>query len=357
MHAAPRDEMTSKERMTAFAAGKEIDRIPCSPLMGETLCSLVGATMPQYHQSAKLMAEVEIVAYRTFGHDGAGVGPGFKGLAEAMGTVLYCPEDNIPFVQEPVLKNWDDFDRLTPSDPHKDGRLPVYLEALAIMMEEIGNDVFVGSCVGGPLSTAAMVRGTENLLKDLRRSPEMVHRLLQLVTESTLRYIDAVYELGCSVSIADPVASGTMISVRQFQEFAKPYLTLLSDRIKAHSGSGPMLHICGDSTPLWSDMADTGAATLSLDNIVDLAEAKKAVGHQVCLMGNVNPVDVIMKGTREQIEAGVRDCLRIACDSPKGYILASGCQIPLGTPQENITCFVDAARTYGRYPYDPERWK
>ncbi len=356
MNTAFRDEMTPKERMTAFATGKEIDRIPCSPFMGETACHLIGITVSQYRHSAKLMAEVEIVTSKMFGHDGAGVGPGFLALAEAMGTTLKYPEDNIPFVAEPFLKNWSDFDKLSPADPYKNGKLPMYLEALAMIKEKIGDDVPVGSGVGGPFTTAALVRGTENFLKDLRRNPEMVHRLLQLVTESTLHYIDAVCELGCSVSIADPTASGTLISVKQFQEFAKPYLKILSDRIIERSGNGPMLHICGDSTPLWSDMADTGASTLSLDNIVDLATAKKEVGHRVCLMGNVKPVETLMKGSHEQIEDEVRNCLRKAYNSPKGYILASGCQIPLGTPPENITCFMNAARQYGRYPMNPENF-
>ncbi|MDD3270253.1 MAG: uroporphyrinogen decarboxylase family protein, partial [Syntrophomonadaceae bacterium] len=106
MNAVPKDEMTPLERITAFATGKEYDRIPCSSFSGETACHLIGTTISQYRHSAKLMAEVEKVAYHKYGHDGAGVGPGFLALAESMGTVLKYPEDNIPFVAEPVLRNW-----------------------------------------------------------------------------------------------------------------------------------------------------------------------------------------------------------------------------------------------------------
>lgn len=356
MKAIPQDEMTPLERMAAFAAGKPYDRIPCSSFSGETACHFIGTTVSKYRHSARLMAEVETVTYNMFGHDGAGVGPGFLALAEAMGTELKYPEDNIPFVVNPVLKNWDDFAKLEPADPHKDGKLPIYLEALARIKDAIGNEVPVGSGVGGPFTTAGLVRGTENFLKDLRRNPEMVHRLLHLVTETTLRYMDAVMDMGCKVSIGDPAASGSLLSVKQFQEFAKPYLTMLVDHVKERTGKGPSLHICGNSTPIWSDMADTGAPTLSLDNVIDLVEAKRVVGDRVCIMGNVKPIDTIMKGSPQQIEAEVKDCLRKAYDSPKGYILAVGCQVPLGTSADNFKCFMNAARKYGRYPLNPENF-
>ncbi|MDD2621025.1 MAG: uroporphyrinogen decarboxylase family protein [Syntrophomonadaceae bacterium] len=356
MNAVPRDEMTPKERMSAFAAGRKIDRIPCSSFGGETACHLIGTTISQYRHSAKLMAEVEIAAYQKYHHDGAGVGPGFLALAEAMGSTLKYPEDNIPFIADPALKNWTDFDKLSPCDPHKDGKLPMYLEALSMIKDAIGEEVPVSSGVGGPFTTAGLVRGTENFLKDLRRNPEMVQRLLHLVTETTMRYMDAVIDMGCNVSIGDPTASGSLLSVKQFREFAKPYLKILEDHVIERTGKGCSLHICGDSTPIWADMADTGAPTLSLDNVIDLAEAKKVVGHRTCISGNVKPVETLMKGSHEQIEAEVKECLRKAWDNPKGFVLAIGCQIPLGTPPENFICFMNAARKYGRYPLNPENF-
>lgn len=212
----------------------------------------------------------------------------------------------------------------------------------------------VGSSVGGPFTAAASLRGTEHFLRDLHKQPEMAHRLLQLVTESALRYIDAVCDLGLKPSISEPTASGTLISAKQFREFALPYLRIYADRIIQRCGSGPMLHICGNTSHIWSDMTDTGASILSLDNQIDLAEAKKTVGNRVCLAGNVRPVETLMKGTREQVHAEAKQCLRKAHDNPKGYILSSGCALPLDTPPENVVALMDAARIYGRMPILPE---
>jgi uroporphyrinogen decarboxylase len=153
--------------------------------------------------------------------------------------------------------------------------------------------------------------------------------------------------------IHEPTASGTLISAEQFKVFAKPYLKMYADRIIERSGSGPTLHICGNTSRIWSDMADTGATILSLDNQIDLADAKEAVGDRVCLMGNVRPIETLMKGTREQVLVEAKECLRKAHDNPKGYILSSGCGLPLDTPPENVVALMDAARIYGRMPIDP----
>ena len=352
-----KDEMNPIERMQAFAAGKPIDRIPFVLDFGETACYLTGATLPEYNHSAQVMAEVEIVTYQMFGQDGAGAGPGYKGLAEAIGTKLKQPENNISYVEVPAVKDWSDLEHLEPADPIKSGRLPLFLEALKILKDKLGEEVPIGSCIGGPLSIAACVRGTDNLLRDLRKNPEMVHRLMQLVTDTALLYYDEVFDLGCGIDIAEPVASCSMISPAHFREFVKPYLVQYADHIRKRAGFGPMLHICGDTRRIWHDMVETGAGILSLDNVIDMGEAKNQVGNDVCLMGNVDPVNIIGKGTQEEIHDAVRHCLYQACDSSKGFILAPGCQIPFGTPAKNIQCFADSTRILGHYPLDKDKLK
>lgn len=351
------DQMTPRERMAAFAAGKPVDRIPCMPLVGEHACRLIGASVSAYSHSATLMANAQIAAYQTYHCDSAGLGPGLFGIAEAMGTKMTFPPDGMPYVSDPVLKDWNQLGQLEPADPRKDGRLPLYLEALARVNEAIGTDVGVGSSVGGPFTAAASLRGTEHFLKDLRKNTDLAHQLLQLVTESALNYIDAVCDLGLKPSISEPTASGTLISNRQFREFAQPYLKQYADRIIERCGSGPMLHICGNTSRIWPEMADIGTTILSLDNIIDLAEAKATVGDRVVLAGNVKPIETLMKGSRAQIAADVKECLRKASDSPRGYILSSGCAIALDTPPDNILAFMEAARTLGSYPYDPAKWE
>lgn len=347
------DAMTPRERMAAFAAGGDLDRLPFILHLGEHASRLIGVSVARYSHDPKLMAEAQFAAFRDYGPDSVGVGPGLFGIAEAMGAELKFPEDGIPYIDGPVVHDESDLTRLNPADPYREGRLPLYLEALKIIDARIGRQVPVSSSVGGPLTTAAALRGTENLLKDLYRRPEWVHRLLALVTESALNYIDAVAELGLKTSISEPMASGSLISPAHFREFVVPYLKLYTERIIKHSGSGPHLHICGDTRHIWQDMAETGAAAISLDDMIDLAAAKDAVGDRVVIAGNVHPVETMLLGSPAQVEAEVRECLRKAYDSPRGFIVCPGCALPLHTPAENVHAFAAAVRRYARCPIDP----
>lgn len=91
-----------------------------------------------------------------------------------------------------------------------------------------------------------------------------------------------------------------MLSRKQFEEFVEPYTKKLNERI--HSlGHLIFYHICGDSTPILKNMANTGVDFISVDHNVDLAVAKE---------------------------------LR--------------CDLPPEVPLENIEYFMEAAKQYGR---------
>lgn len=347
------DEMTPKERLTAFAAGKPIDRIPCMPLVTDHAYGLAGGPMSQYYHSATLMAQAQIHAFETYETDSVGSGPGLFGLAEAIGTKLTFPDDGIPFVCSPAISSYQDLAKLELIDPCRSGRLPLILEALKLVQDAVQERAAVGCSLGGPITTAAAVRGTDNFLRDMYRNPDMVHRLLQYVTDNALLFIDVLCAMGIKPSIAEPTASGTLISNKHFREFAKPYLKQYSDRISQRCGSGPFVHICGDTMSILDDMVDAGATVLSLDNQIDLAEAKAKVGHRACLAGNVKPF-TLWRGSPQEVAAEVKECLRKAGDSPKKFILSSGCGLPVGTPATNVLAMMDAARHYGKWPINPD---
>jgi uroporphyrinogen-III decarboxylase len=75
---------------------------------------------------------------------------------------------------------------------------------------------------------------------------------------------------------------------------------------------GVILHICGDTSDRLDLMADSGAVAISLDNVVDLAFAKKQVGNRVLISGNVSPVTTMLMGTPEDVMREARNNLRQA---------------------------------------------
>ncbi|EJP6471190.1 uroporphyrinogen decarboxylase family protein [Clostridium sp. L74] len=347
-----KEEMTPKERIVAFSKGEEIDRIICVPDMGVTMAPFIGVTARDYYHSAQLMADLEIALFKRLRHDGVSISTSLRGVAEAMGAKVGYPEYGISYLIEPAINSIDQIESLKVVDPLKDGNLPTLLEAIRLTRDALMDKVDVGAAMSGPFSVAASVVGTENLLKWMIKYPKKVHTLMDIVAESNNRYIEAVAKLGVSIGFADPVSSTSLISPKQFREFSLPALKKNINKIKEKTGGAPGIHICGKSKEIWEDVVNAGISNFSIDNAEDLEEAKNIMGDRVVITGNVPPVDIVYRGNKEAIFESVKECIKKGHDSKKGYILSTGCQIPMHTPIENIEMFMEAGKTYGKYPID-----
>ena len=356
MYTEYKDEMTPKERMAAFAAGKPIDRLPIVPDMGVTMAGFLGHTTNEYYTDADVIAETEIALFERFRHDSVSVSTTLRGMAEAMGTVLNYPYDSITNVKEPVVKTEADIDKLEPVNPHKDGKLPVLLEALCKIRDRIGDVADIGASMTAPFTVAASVLGTETLLRWLVKKPEAVHKLMKIITANNREYIKALGALGFSTGFCDPVSSTSVINLKRYREFSLPYFKENVQDVINYCHGHPTIHICGKSSELWEDVMETGIGNFSIDNCEDLAEAKKVMGHKVMITGNVPPVDAVYLGDEALIKEAIRVCVEKAWDSPCGYILCTGCQIPKGTKTENIDAFMKWGRYYCHLPMDKKRF-
>lgn len=343
-----KETMTSRERSLAALSGKPYDRIPVYLLISDHAARTIGVSVADYQTSARLMADGQLAAWRRYGMDLINTGPGLTGMAEAIGSRLAFP-DNTAYVVGYAVQSEADMECLKIPDPNCAGRLPLFLEATALVLKQVGDQVPVSLTTAGPFTTAANLRGTEQFLRDLRRNPDFVHRLLRFATDSIIPFAREAIALGARIGLAEPVASGTLISPRLFREFALPYLKELIALLTGLAGSAPSLHVCGNTSKIWQDMADSGASLLSLDDEVDLAEARAAVGERVALLGNIRPTASMVLGTPDDVRANVRECLIKGIGSPKGYILGLGCALPINAPPENVHALMAAAREYGRW--------
>lgn len=348
-----RDQMTPLERIIAYNQGREVDRLPCVPIVGNTAARVLGVKVSEFRGNGKLLAQAHLAAYRHFGYDIIRVFTDLYTQGEAMGARVYYPLDETAYLDSPAIHDPKEISRLEPADPYKDGNLLQHLEAMKRVVDAVGHEVPVTGALTGPFTNASFLIGTENLVKLIYKNPEAVHRLCELSLETNLRYAQAMIEAGCTPSLTDPMSSGSVISPQQFQEFSFPYLKRLIAYIHSR-GKTVTLHICGQTHKIWNLMAETGADCLSLDNEADLLKAKEEVGHKVRLMGNVRPAEIMLEGTPEQVRREVIRCVRKAYDNPKGYIVASGCSLPTETPFANIHAMLDTVRAIG-YPIDPEK--
>jgi uroporphyrinogen decarboxylase len=340
--------MTPIERGAAYARGAEIDRLPCVPIVGNTAARVIGVKVSEFRGNGPLIAKAQIAAYRKFGYDNIRIFTDLYTQAEAMGATVFYPEDETAYLQKPAISDERDIHRLKPADPKSDGNLPQFLEAMKITFEEVGGEVPVTGALTGPFTNASFLIGAERLARLTIQNPAAVHALCELSLESNLRYAEAILDIGCAPSLTDPMSSGTVISRNNFEAFSLPYLKRLISYIHGR-GKFVTLHICGKTGKIWDLMADAGADCLSIDNEASLADAKQSVGRRVRLMGNVRPSEIMLEGSTEDVARAVRECVKQAHDSPKGFVVASGCSLPTETPFENIRAMLDSVREIG-YP-------
>lgn len=343
-----KNQMTPRERMNAFARGEEIDRVVTVPDMGVTMIHVLGLKASKYYRSAELMADLEVALFEKLNHDSVSISTSLRGVAEAMGAKVGYPDYNISYLLEPAIHSVQEIDRLKPVNPLTDGNLPTLLEAIRLTSNRLSDKVDVGAAMSGPFSVAASVIGTEQLLKWMVKHPKELHQVMEVVAESNDNYIKEVAKLGVGIGFADPVSSTTLISPKNFREFSLPYLKQNIQTIIKHTNSKPGIHICGKSRDIWLDVVEAGISNFSIDDIEDLENAKAVMGDKVIITGNVPPVSVIHSGDQDAIETSVRECIRKGYDSPKGYILSTGCQIPMNTPIEKVKMFMDAADRFGQ---------
>lgn len=353
------DKMTPNERMEAFFSGEEFDRLPAMPITDSIAGKVAGMTHLEKRSCAKNQAQAQIACYERFGNDGMTIEYGLHGVGTAIGSITNQPEDGVPAIVEHYLKDLTDLDQkldLSKVERKNDAWLAMNYEAVEICLDRYGKEVGVSASIPGPFTAASSLYPVEKLLKGIRKSPEKVHQLLRFCTDAIKITIDEFTQAGADLFLCDPVASGTIIDKKTYREFVLTYTKELISY--AHSIKNTVgYHICGNTTNITEDMIESGCDILSVDNRVDLGMAKTIAGSKVPIVGNVDPIDVMMQGNGEDVDRAVKECLRKAYDSPKGYIVSTGCDIPINGPLENIDRFMEATRKFAKYPLDLQNFQ
>src|ERR1044072_3321836 len=121
------DDMTPKQRMLAALGGQQMDRLLVSPLILNWASRAVDMKVSEFNSNGKSMGEANIACFKKYRHDFVYIFSTTSTLAEAMGTKMFFPEDDAPYVDEPLIRSRKDLEKLRVVDPEKDGRLPVCL--------------------------------------------------------------------------------------------------------------------------------------------------------------------------------------------------------------------------------------
>lgn len=338
--------MTPLERKRAIEKGISVDRVPVVPFMGELKCYLSGISIRDFWHDPQKIADAEILAFNRYGYDRIVIGPNTRGITEALGGRVVYPEHGLPYADTPYLQDYDLLSEMEPADAGKHPRLQMFFEVAEILGNEAMEMVPMEASIGGPFTIASGLRGVEKLLRDCRKHPDEVHRLLRVVTDTQKSCIDKAASLGLGIAMADPVANPALIGPKMYEKFIFPYTRELTEYTFKKTGKKVSLHMCGSTYSIWKYLCQYELNELSLDNIIDLNRAVEELGDDIPIAGNVDPVEIVMNGTREEITRAVWNCIEIGKRAKKGYTLATGCDIPELTRPEQVDYFMEAVRNY-----------
>ncbi len=268
-----------------------------------------------------------------------------------LGMDVKFPEDDYGSVKSVKVTTPEEIDDLAFFDPSKASECPNFtnvivkgIEATAKMLPE---DLHLCGLSWGPISTAGYLMGTENmLLMTMMGEEEPVKKLINKVADFVLEQQLVMIDAGATVMwMADPTSSGDLISPDMFDDYSFGPIKKVISKTKEQYKVPAFLHICGNTTSIMKKLPATGCDCFSFDHAVDIAQAKSLAGREIALMGNIDPVKMILQGNPEEITQKCYEMIDVA-GQDGGYIIAPGCETPLASPDENVIAMGKAGIDY-----------
>ncbi len=331
----------------AFEGGKP-ERVPAT-LFGGGMWSIhnFGTTFKELSTDAQKMAEMLIVMSGRLRCDIVYAGSGYNNFhASALGGKIKFREIGAPDLEAPLISSEEDLEELDITAIDREDVIKTVKDALKTAKSRIGDEYVVTMTAWGPFTLAARLIGEEEMMKATFKKPALVEKAVDFATNLLIHLYEPLVKDGTLevISLADPTASGDLISKKQFERFALPYLKRFTDWARSNNVH-TLVHICGNTTDRLDLFPLTGASCISLDHKTDIAKAKEVLYGKMCFAGNVDPVSVMLQGRVDDVE---RHCRRIieTAGTDGGFVLMPGCDIPPTVPYENIQRFIDVARQW-----------
>lgn len=334
--------MTGRERLLAFLDGRPVDSLPLMPITMMFAADTIGRPYRDYATDHRALVRGQHETAQRYDLDHVSViSDPAREAADCGATVVMFP-DQPPAIDETDARLADpsSLRSLAMPDPLGGGRMTDRIRGVAALEEEAGQDKVIEGWIEGPCAEAADLRGINTLMLDFSDDPDFVRELFDFAVRMGLQFAEAQVRAGADIiGIGDAAAS--LIGPKRYDAFVWPFEKRLVDGIHA-MGARVRLHICGDTRSILAGMGRLGCDIIDLDSPSPLEQARRVMGPDQVLLGNIHPVGVLRDGTPESIEAAIRACHAAA--GPR-YIVGAGCEVPRGTPPENLLALTHYARS------------
>lgn len=335
--------MNSAERIIATVNFQPVDRIPVIAQVFGHAARIADVSIADYVSDGETLARCQTDALKRYGYDAVFAVMDMSVETEAAGSSLTYSGDNYPTIRQHALTGTVDFESTPVPDPHRDGRMPELLKAARLLRRDVGAETLVVGCVAGPMTLATQLLGAETALFLAADDPEQFERLLDLAARIAIRFGTAQIEEGVHLPLVfDPSSTPDMIPPAFFREMVLPRLKTIFAELKKAGAVANWYHAAGPTAPILHHYSEAGVDIANFDYCVSPETAMEALP-KTCLDGNIKPFSFVSASPAE-IADEARKVLR-SFSSRGGFILSSGCEIPLESNPENVSALVNAARS------------
>ena len=347
--------MSNSDRAEALLRGEKVDRVPLYHFLLGFCARNVGYKTADMYANPRKSFQAQLWTFEQYGIDG---GPDY-GYASyggwEFGGEIKMPEGEWQQAPSHVsfpVNTEEDMAALAMPDVRTAGSLPLAME-FSKLQQKHGKPITV--TLGGNFSVAGNICPPSTLCRWMLKKPDAAHRLLRIASDHMLDVVrywaDTFGAENVIPNLWEPMAANDIISPKQFEKFALPYIKDTNEKILAMGVKHILYHICGEQNanmPLWAQipMGDPGMVTFG--HQVKLSKAIEYFGDSCIILGNVLPA-LIQTGTPQQVYDACRDCILEARDAPRGFMLMPGCELPPMSPFFNVYMMKKAVEDFGYY--------
>jgi len=334
--------------MVRAARGEDVERAPC------WMMRQAGRYQKSYRELAKkhpgfrersetteLIVEISLQPWNSFKPDGVILFSDILTPLPAVGVAFEIDDNQGPLIEN-VIRSMEQVKQLHALDLSK---VQFVGSALSQLRQEVNNQAAVLGFVGSPwtLATYIIEGGSSSLYKTIKTmcysAPELLDALLSHLADQMATYIKYQIDSGAQcVQIFD--SWGGQLPPREWDRWSGPYLKRMVQSVKATHPTVPLTLYANGSGGLLERLKATGVDVVGLDWTVDMADARRRLGSDISLQGNVDPT--ILFASHDAIEASVRDVLKKAGN--KRHILNLGHGVLVGTPEEGVGHMFDLSK-------------
>ncbi len=224
----------------------------------------------------------------------------------------------------------------------EDGFFPDYLlDTIRFLTAKSQNRFHISGEVFSPFSQLMEMFGYEDVLTALVDIPDKVCAVLNRLSTGASRWALLQTAAGAdAVLVSSAFAGGGFISREHYRRFVLPFEASLVGYIHKNTQAPVYVHTCGaigDRIDLMIEAGYDGIDTMDpppLGN-ADIERIKSEYGEGIFLKGNIDPVNVLLRGTARDVHTKACELIEKAGYNG-GYILSSACSVAPAVDPKNI---------------------